>query len=74
MGVPDQYFVEKSEALDGCHKVCFTARRAKRGSVDNAHIGPEGIVNRHNCIKWFCHFLFLLFISGKNPKGIWFVR
>jgi hypothetical protein len=60
MGMPNQYFVEKSESLDHWSKPRLAACCFERRSVDDAHIVPEGIMDCHNCIKWFCHFLFLL--------------
>jgi hypothetical protein len=60
MGVPDQYFIEKPEALNGRRHPGFAARRGKGGRVDHIDIGPEGIVDRQDCIHRFSHFSFLL--------------
>ena len=55
VGMPDEYFVEETEALEGA-KPGFAARQVERRVVDRAHVAPEGIVERHDRIKWFCHF------------------
>ncbi len=55
LGVPNQHFVEESEALDRRREPRFAACRVERRSVNPVHVASEGIVDRRHCIKWFCH-------------------
>ncbi len=55
VGVPDQHFVEESEALDRRREPRFAAGGVERRRVDAGHVAPEGIVDRRHCIQWFCH-------------------
>src|SRR5271157_1128692 len=66
VGMPDQDFVEESVTLNGRTKPRLAAGSVERGSIDYAHVVPEGIMNRHNCIQWFCHISFLLVLSDEN--------
>jgi len=53
--MPDQYFVEEPEPLDGGGKPLLSPCGVQRGSIDTLQVIPERIVNRPYCIDRFSH-------------------
>jgi hypothetical protein len=55
VGVPDQYFVEEPETLDGGGKTLISPCCVQRCGIDTLHVIPERIVKRPYRIYRFCH-------------------